>query len=142
MCREIPRSTIGRSAGYHGGVGLFHLEPSSERHKLQNLRGNLPICCTMASDLDRLDKQFEAAYPADNCLELQPAAAPAFTARERTRILAVALIFAFMTAMQISAYSISLGSLAEELKATPFQATLGISTYGWASVSDRIQSYY
>lgn len=58
-----------------------------------------------------------------------------FTRAATTRVLAVAFTYAFLTTFQVSAFSISLTSLAADLQASPLQSALGISTYGWVSIA-------
>lgn len=48
-------------------------------------------------------------------------------------ILAVALYFAHVTALQTSAYSIGYGSMQRDLGMTNLQAATGVSLYGWVS---------
>lgn len=96
----------------------------------------------MSYNPEQLDKEADHALDLNDILTSQAVAAPVFVAGQRRRILAVALVFAFMTAMQISAYSISLGTLAKDFMATPLQAALGISTYGWASNSPGCRAHY
>lgn len=56
-----------------------------------------------------------------------------FSRRRKWMILAVALYFAHVTALQTSAYSIGYGSMQRDLGMTNLQAATGVSLYGWVS---------